>query len=326
MNYAHLIGVGAAVPKNVLTNADLEKMVDTDSEWIETRAGIKERHKSDDDEWVSDLAIEASKKAIEHSGMDPEDIDLIICATVTGDTTMPSIASMIQYYTGAKNAGAFDLGAACPGFLYGLNTANAYIKADLAKNILVIGAETTTKVVDYTDRGTCILFGDGAGAVVVSASEEDGGIIQSYTGGDGSLGNLLYLPGMRQRVPVSLEKDPIPLYVKMAGNEVYKYAVKSMVDSAKKVLKDSGYTPDDVKYLIPHQANIRIIEATAKRSGFPMDKVLVNIDRYGNTSSATIPLALNEAVKDGRIGKGDLLLGVSFGSGFSWGAVLFRWN
>ncbi len=324
--YAHIMGIGAFVPEGIITNADLEKMVETNSEWIETRAGIKVRHKASDDEWVSDLAIKASEDALEHAGIGPGDLDLVICATVTGDTTMPSIASMVQYYIGAKRAGAYDLGAACPGWIYGVTTANAFIRAGIFKNILVIGAETTTKVIDYTDRGTCILFGDGAGAVVVSASNENGGILTSHMGGDGSLGNLLYYPGLRGRIPVTLEPDPKPEYVKMLGNEVFKHAVKAMADSAQRVLDAAGYTVDDVKYLIPHQANIRIIEATAKRVKIPMERVLVNIEQYGNTSSATIPLALNEGVKDGMIQKGDLLLGVSFGSGFSWGAMLFRWQ
>jgi len=323
---AHLIGIGSAVPEAVLTNADLEKIVDTNSEWIETRAGIKERHKSGDDEWVSDLAIKASQRAIENAKISPGELDLVICATVTGDTTMPSIASVVQYYVKAKNAAAYDLGAACPGFIYGMVTADAFIRSRMFRKILVIGAETTTKVVDYTDRSTCVLFGDGAGAVVISDSNDDRGIISSHMGGDGSLGNLLYLPGMRGRVPVTLEKDPIPFYVKMAGNDVFKHAVKAMADSAAKVLDLAGCTIGDVKYLIPHQANIRIIDATARRAGFPMEKVLVNIERYGNTSSATIPLAMDEAVRDGRIQKGDLLLAVSFGSGFSWGAILFGWG
>ncbi|MCP4633642.1 MAG: ketoacyl-ACP synthase III [candidate division Zixibacteria bacterium] len=323
--YAHLIGIGSAVPEGVITNTDLEKMVDTNSHWIEARAGIKERHKTSDDEWVTDLATEASQKALKHAGISADDIELIICGTVTGDTTMPASASTVQYNIGATNAAAYDIGAACPGFLFGLTNAKAYIDSGMYNTILVIGAETTTKVVDYTDRNTCILFGDGAGAVVVSASEENGGILSTEMGGDGSLGNLLYLPGMRGIVPVTGERDPKPLFVKMAGNEVFKHAVKAMADSALNVINKAGYTADDVKYLIPHQANIRIIEATAKRAGIPMEKVIVNIELYGNTSSATIPIALDEAVKDGRIQKGDLLVGVSFGAGFSWGAVLFRW-
>ena len=323
--YAHLIGTGSAVPEKVLTNADLEKMVDTNSEWIESRAGIKERHITSDDEWVSDIATEAALKALDYAGMTPKDLDLIICATVTGDTTMPSSASIVQYNIGANGA-TFDLGSACPGFLYGLATAKAYILAGMFKNIMVIGAETTSKVVDFTDRNTCILFGDGAGAVIVSASNEEGGIMEIDMESDGSLGHLLYLPGMRQRIPVVKEKDPIPVFVKMQGNDLFKYAVKSMADSSLKVLDKAGLTLDDIKYLIPHQANIRIIEATAKRAGIPMDKVLVNIEKYGNTSSATIPIAFDEAVRDGRIQKGDALIGVSFGAGLSWGAVLFRWQ
>ena len=323
--HAHIVGIGSAVPDGILSNADLEKLVNTNSEWIEARAGIKERRKASDDEWVSDLATRASARAVEDADISPDELDLIICGTVTGDTTMPAIASIVQYNIKAKNASAFDLGAACPGFIYGLVTAKAFIKAGILKKILVIGAETTTKVVDYTDRNTCILFGDGAGAVVVSALEENGGILATDMATDGSLGYLLYLPGMRQRIPVTGEKTEKPLYVRMAGNEVFKYAVKAMADSAEKVLADAGYAVNDIKYLIPHQANIRIIEATAKRINIPMEKVLMNINLYGNTSSASIPLALDEAVKDGRVQKGDLLAAVSFGAGFSWGAVLFKW-
>ncbi|MBD3167856.1 MAG: beta-ketoacyl-ACP synthase III [candidate division Zixibacteria bacterium] len=322
--YAHLIGTGSSVPERVLTNADLEKMVDTDSEWIETRAGIKERRITSDDEWVSDLATEAARKALEHAGMSPKELDLIICATVTGDTTMPSAASIVQYNIGAGGA-TYDLGSACPGFLYGLATAKAYIESGMFRNIMVIGAETTSKVVDFTDRNTCILFGDGAGAVVITATEEEGGIMEVEMESDGALGHLLYLPGMRQRIPVLREKDPVPLYVKMQGNDLFKYAVKSMADSSVKVLEKGGLGIDDIKYLIPHQANIRIIEATAKRAGVPLEKVLINIEKFGNTSSATIPIAFDEAVRDGRIQKGDALVGVSFGAGLSWGAVLFKW-
>lgn len=324
---AIITGTGSSVPEKVLTNADLEKMVDTSDEWITTRSGIKERRIADPDTAASDLSLEASRKAMEEAGVKPEDLDLILIGTVTPDFLLPSTACVLQDRLGVKNAGVMDIVAACSGFIYGLSIAQAFIYSGKYKNILVVGVEVLSKITDWTDRNTCVLFGDGAGATIIQSSNDNNkGILATYLSGDGSLANLLHIPIGGTRTPLTKENiDKKGQYIKMEGNEVFKSAVRSMGDAALRVLKEAEIPSEEVDLLIPHQANIRIIEATAKRVKLPMEKVYVNIDKYGNTSSASIPIALDEARKSGRIKPGDITLLVAFGGGFTWGSAVIRW-
>lgn len=323
---ARIVGTGMAVPKRVLTNAELEKMVDTSDEWITARSGIKERRIADENTAASDLALEASLKALEEAKLKPEDLDLIIVGTVTGDFTLPSTACILQNRLGNKSAGVMDVVAACSGFIYGLSVAKAFVNIGQFKNVLVIGVEILSKFTNWDDRNTCVLFGDGAGAAIVQASEEEGGIISTYISGDGSLATLLHAPIGGTRTRLTKENFDLKQHnIIMAGSEVFKSAVRAMGDSAVKVIEQSGLKPEDIDLLIPHQANIRIIEATAKRLKMPMEKVYVNIDRYGNTSSASVPIALDEAKRKGKIKKGDKTVLVAFGGGFTWGAALIQW-
>lgn len=326
MKRAVIAGVGASIPSRVLTNADFEKMVETSDEWILTRTGIRERHVVENGTVGTDLAFEASLRALRDAGLSAEELDLILVGTVTPDYIVPSSASILQNRLGAKKAAAMDVVAGCTGFIYGLATANAFIQSGIYQNILVIGVEVLSSITDYTDRNTCVLFGDAAGAAVVRASEELGrGILATYLAADGSLANLLHVPIGGAVQPLTPENyNRRGQYIKMAGNEVFKSAVREMGDAAVNVLEQAGVAPEELKLLIPHQANIRIIEATAKRLELPMEKVFVNIDRYGNTSAASVPLALYEARCQGKVGKGDLVLMVAFGAGFTWGAVLAR--
>ncbi|HAD81213.1 MAG: 3-oxoacyl-ACP synthase [Candidatus Edwardsbacteria bacterium RIFOXYD12_FULL_50_11] len=326
MKYAAILGTGHFVPEKILTNADLEKIVETTDEWITQRSGIKERHISDEKTPTSKLCIEAARRALEAAGIKPEELDFIIIGTITPDMMFPSTACIVQAALGAKNAAAFDLSAGCTGFIYGLELARSLITADPRRKILVIGAEELTKITDWTDRGTCVLFGDGAGAAVLGAVDEDRGILGTYLGADGNLGDLLYMPGGGSLNPASHQTVDEKMHVvKMAGNKVFPHAVRNMLEASMKAMESAGITKDQLNLLIPHQANIRIIEAIAERLGAGADTVYVNIQKYGNTSAASIPIALDEAVREGRIKKGDLVMLVAFGAGFTWGAVLIRW-
>jgi 3-oxoacyl-[acyl-carrier-protein] synthase-3 len=326
MKYAAILGTGHFVPEKILTNADLEKIVETTDEWITQRSGIKERHVSDEKTPTSKLCIEAGRRALESAKIKPEELDFIMIGTITPDMMFPSTACIVQAALGAKNAAAFDLAAGCTGFIYGLELARSLITADPKRKILVIGAEELTKITDWTDRGTCVLFGDGAGAAVLGAVDEDRGILGTYLGADGNLGDLLYMPGGGSLNPASHQTVDEKMHVvKMAGNKVFPHAVRNMLEASMKAMESAGVTKDQLNLLIPHQANIRIIEAIAERLGAGADTVYVNIQKYGNTSAASIPIALDEAVREGRIKKGDLVMLVAFGAGFTWGAVLIRW-
>lgn len=323
---ARISGIGSAVPERILTNSELERMVDTSDEWIVTRSGIKERHIVDDEIASSDLATKAAKRAIEFAGITPSDIDLIIVATVTPDKLFPSTATIVQTNLGISGCPAFDISAACTGFIYGLTVAESFIKSGKYKTILVIGVEILTKFTDWNDRGTCVLFGDGAGAAIVTPTESEEGILGSYLSADGSLGHLLELPAGGSRMPITHDVLDANLHtIKMAGSEVFKSAVKSMDEAADKALEAANIKPEDINWVIPHQANIRIIEGLAKRLNQPMEKVIVTIHKYGNTSSSTIPIALVDAIREKKIKKGDLLLLVAFGGGFTWGGLVIRW-
>lgn len=324
---AAFLGVGRYAPEKVLTNFDLEKIVDTTDEWIIERTGVRERHIVTDDQAASDLAVPAARNALEAAGVPPEELDLIILGTVTPDFFFPSTACIVQDKIGAKNAGAFDLSAGCSAFIYGCNIAAQFIATGRYENILVIGVETLSKLMDMTDRNTCVLFGDGAGAAVLGPAKGDGGILATYMKADGSLGYLLEMPGGGSRQPPTHESLDARLhYIKMAGREVFKHAVRSMVEAAQYVLGEAGYTGEDVDTLIPHQANWRIMSVVADKLGIPHEKVFVNLDKYGNTSAASIPIALSEAVEQGRVKAGDLVLNVAFGAGFTWAANLVRWE
>jgi len=321
-----ILGTGSYVPEKILTNADLEKMVETTDEWITQRSGIKERHVSDENTPTSKLCIEAALRALAAAKIKPEELDFILVGTITPDMMFPSTACIVQAALGAKNAAAFDLAAGCTGFIYGLELGRSLIIADPKRKVLVIGAEELTKITDWTDRGTCVLFGDGAGAAVLGEVEEDRGILSTYLGADGNLGDLLYMPGGGSLNPASHKTvDEKMHFVKMAGNKVFPYAVRNMLEAATKALESAGISKEQLNLLIPHQANIRIIEAIAERLGAGNEKIYINIQKYGNTSAASIPIALDEAVRNGRIKKGDLIMLVAFGAGFTWGAVLIRW-
>jgi 3-oxoacyl-[acyl-carrier-protein] synthase-3 len=328
MPYARIVGTGSYAPEQVVTNADIERLVDTSNEWILTRTGIAERRRSRDDEATSDLAEVAARRALAAAGMDPLDLDMILVATVTPDMFFPSTACVLQERLGARRIGAMDLAAACSGFIYGLSVADGLIRTGAARRILLIGAETLTKIVDWTDRNTCVLFGDGAGAVVLAATEdEERRILTTHLFADGAKGRQLILPGGGSRHPLSQALLDSNLHtIKMDnGNEVFKLAVRAMEDAAITALKTVGRDIQDVDLFIPHQANLRIITAVGQRLGIPEKKVVVNIDRYGNTSAASIPLALDEAVRDRRVSPGDLLLLCAFGGGLTWGSAVIRW-
>jgi 3-oxoacyl-[acyl-carrier-protein] synthase-3 len=321
-----IIGTGSYVPEKVLTNKDLESIVDTSDEWIYSRTGMRERHIAAADQASSDLGAEAAKKAIADAGISAEDIDLIIVATLSPDMFFPSTACFVQEKIGAKNAFCYDLGAACSGFLYAMDTARAQIAAGAVKTVLVIGSEKMSTFIDWEDRSTCILFGDGAGAIVLQAGGEGRGVMQSVMGSDGSLSHLLSTPGGGSRNPMSHEMiDKKEHFLKMEGREVFKHAVKRMSDTVLQVLEKNEISSDEVKCFIPHQANIRIIDAISKRLGVG-DRMYSNVEKYANTSSAALAIALDEAVKDGTISKGDLVVLTVFGGGFTWGANILEWN
>lgn len=321
-----IAGTGSYVPERVLTNADLEKIVETSDEWIVTRTGIKERHIAPPEFAATDLALPASKLALEQAGLTPQDLDGIIVATVTPDQVFPSTGCLLQARLGAPQAWAFDLSAACSGFLYTLRMAQGMIASRQANNILVVGAELLSRLTNWEDRATCILLADGAGAAVLQPGDEDHRILSFALGGDGTYGNLIEMPAGGSRLPASEETVRQKLHtVHMRGNEVFKMGVRGMADVAQEVVEMAGYTPADIDLLVPHQANLRIIEATAKRLDIPMEKVFTNIQKYGNTSAASVPLALDEACRTGRLSSGSLVLMVVFGGGLTWGAALVRW-
>ncbi|MBD3183254.1 beta-ketoacyl-ACP synthase III [Candidatus Poribacteria bacterium] len=322
-----LIGTGSFAPEKTLTNFDLEKMVDTSDEWIRRRTGMVERHIVDENTASSDLAIQAALKAIEKANIDPEEIDLIVLPTVTPDMSFPSTACFVQKGIGASNAAAFDISAGCSGFPYGISIADQFIKSGTYKTVLVIAAETLSKITDWTDRSTCVLFGDAAGAAVFQATRDNKGVISSYLSADGNFsgGNLLSLPAGGSRNPASHETvDKRMHYIKMRGRELFKLGVKAMAESGLKALELGNLTLDDVTLCIPHQANKRIIDAVGERLGLPEEKMFINVDKYGNTSSATMAVALDEAIRNEKVGSGDIVLIVAFGSGLTWAAIAIR--
>lgn len=321
-----IAGTGAYLPERILTNAELETMVETTDEWIVTRTGVRERRIARQDEATSDMAIPAARAALAAAGLSPEDVDLLIVGTVTPDMPFPSTACLVQSAIGATKALCFDLSAACSGFLYSLETARGLLMSGLYETALVIGADKMSVVTDWEDRGTCILFGDGAGAVVLRGTVTHRGIMSVAVGADGGLGDLLMIPGGGSRNPASHATVDQHLHsVKMAGNNVFKHAVRCMTDAGREALEKAGLTVADVDWVIPHQANMRIIQAISERVEIPMDRFIVNLDRLGNTTAATVPLALDEAVRDGRIKRGEVLLMIVFGGGFTWGAAVVEY-
>ena len=319
-------GTGSYVPKKVLDNFDIAKKVDTSDDWIIERTGIKERRIASDSEAASDLCYEASKRALRAAEIKPRDIDLIIVATISGDMPMPSTASMLQKKLGAKKAGAFDLNAACSGFLYGLSVADKFIKTGASKKLLLVGVEVNSKFLDWKDRATCVLFGDGAGAVILEPTRGKRGILSTHLYSDGNMWDYINIPGGGSKHPPSAKtvKDGMH-YIKMKGNETFKVAVRTLEKLVIDTLKANAVKPSQLAMLIPHQANLRIISATAKRLKLPMSKVAVNLEKYGNTSSASIPIALDEVVRQGRIKKNDYVLLEAFGSGLTWASALIKW-
>jgi 3-oxoacyl-[acyl-carrier-protein] synthase-3 len=320
-----IVSTGRYLPERVLTNEDLEKMVETSDEWIRERTGIRERRLTRPDEGVAEMAANAARVAMERAGVEPGEIDIIVITTATSDRLLPSTACDVQAILRAGNAMAFDLAAACSGWLYGLTMAEGYLAAGRGEIALVVATEKMSSMVDWEDRSTCVLFGDGAGAAIVRKASGESGILSAHHKSDGALGNLLYRPAGGAAIPMSREVlDNKEHLLKMSGREVFKNAVRSMADAADTALQQAGFTGDDIDLLIPHQANIRIINATAKYAGIPMDKVYVNVDRYGNMSSASIPVALDEAKEEGLVGPGSLILTAAFGSGFTWSGMTIR--
>ncbi len=324
---AHVTGWGRYAPAQVLTNADLETMVDTSDEWIRTRTGIRERRVAAANETTASMGAVAGLRAIHTAGLQPDDIELILLATLTPDYWMPSTAALVKEAIGNTRATAFDVMAACSGFVYGFATAQAYIQAGLAKHVLVIGSELLTRFLDYTDRSTCILFGDGAGAVVLSASDQPGGALGVEMTTEPQGAYMIWLPAGGSKSPPSAETIARgEHYVRMEGNQTYRFATKTMATTALESIRRSGLEPADIDLFIPHQANVRIIEAVAKGLDLPMDKMFINLDRYGNTSAASVPIALAEAVNEGRVEVGDNVTMVAFGAGFTSGAVTVEWT
>ncbi|HHU75992.1 MAG TPA: ketoacyl-ACP synthase III [Firmicutes bacterium] len=323
---AGIVSTGRALPVVRLTNFDLEHMVETSDEWITTRSGIKERRIISGDETNSGLSEIAARIALEKAGLKPEEIDILIVATVTADQLLPSSACLVQAKLNAHRAAAFDLAAGCTGFLYGLTVGQQFIETGAAKNILLIGVDTLSPIVDWTDRNTCVLFGDGAGAVVLQRVEEGRGILASKMYSDGTKAELLDIPAGGSKRPTTVRTlEERAHYIRMNGPEIFKFAVKIMVESTTNVLELCGKKPADLDFIVPHQANVRIINAACKRLGLSDSQVLVNIQRYGNMSSATIPVVLDEALEEGKIKQGDLLTLVSFGAGLTWGAAVLNW-
>ena len=321
-----IIGTGSYLPERVLTNAELEKTVDTNDEWIVTRTGIKERRIAADDESTSDLAANAARAAMENAGITADEIDLILVATITPDMFFPSTACFVQTKIGAKNAACFDVSAACSGFLYAVEIAQQFITSHTYDTILVIGAEKLSSIVDWTDRNTCVLFGDGAGAAILRHRGGGHGVISTFMGSDGGLSDILYIPGGGSKFPINKDNADQRLNcIKMNGKETYKHAVTSMLEATQRVLADANLKPEDLACIIPHQANLRIIEAIAHRLKIPMDRFMINLDRYGNTSAAAVAIALDEANRTGRMQVGDYVLLVVFGGGLTWASSVIQW-
>jgi 3-oxoacyl-[acyl-carrier-protein] synthase-3 len=323
---ARISGTGSSVPPGTLTNQDLERMVDTSDEWITERTGIKLRHVGTSEMATSDMCVEAGLRALESAGAQADEIDMLIVGTVTPDQVLPSTACIIQDKMALRRAACYDIVAACTGFIYGLSVAEQFVRSGSCRKVLVIGAEKLSSIVDWEDRSTCVLFGDGAGAAVVEACEPPRGILSTYLMSDGRLREFLYVPGGGSRHPSSEKtvRDRMH-YIRMSGNNVFKHAVRAMGDASERVLKDAGVASGELDYFIPHQANLRIIQATAERVGVPKEKVYVNVDRLGNTSSASIPIALDELHRAGKLRDGALVGVVAFGGGFTWGAAVMRW-
>jgi 3-oxoacyl-[acyl-carrier-protein] synthase III len=322
---AGIIGMGHAYPEGILTNADLEKIVDTSDDWITSRTGIKQRHKAAENEYTSQFGVLAARQALERAGVDASEVDLIVCATTTPDQIMPSTGALIQAQLGANNAAGMDVFAACSGFLYGLTMVESMIRTGQIRYALVIGAEVLTKYVDYTDRSTCVIFGDGAGAALLGPVNSGKGILATKIRSDGRYEEQLYAPGGGTKLGTTHKTiDDRQHFFKMKGNELFKVAVRSMADIAAEMLEKSGYTVDDVDVVIPHQANQRITDAVASRLGVPEEKVFSNIAEHGNTSSASIPIAMDECIESGRIKEGSLVLLTAFGGGVTWGGTVIR--
>lgn len=320
--YSRILGTGRYLPDRVLTNADLEHMVETTDEWIQTRTGIKRRHIAADGETTADLAEAAARRALDAAGVDASEIDLILVGTTTADQVFPNMGCLLQDRLDIHGCPAFGLEAACSGFIYALSVANCFIVAGNARRALVVGAETLSRMLDWEDRGTCVLFGDGAGAVVLGPADEPG-ILSCHLGADGRYKDLLYHPYGTSRIqrPEDTERP----YIQMRGNEIFKVAVKTLENIVDETLEANGLSCSAIDWLVPHQANIRIIQATAKRLGMPMEKVILTLEDHGNTSAASVPLALDTAVRDGRIKRGDLLMLEAFGGGLTWGSALIRY-
>ena len=323
MAFARIAGTGSYLPEKVLTNDDLAKFVDTSDEWIVSRTGIRERHVAADGETTGDLAYHAAVRALEAAGVDASELDLIVLGTTTPDLIFPSTACLLQARLGANGCPAFDVNAACSGFIYALSVADKFIRSGAAKTALVVGAETLTRMLDWTDRSTCVLFGDGAGAVVLKADEETG-ILSTHLHADGGKKELLWNP-VGVSAGFKLDEPNAGVKVMMTGNEVFKHAVKALDSVVEETLEANGLDRHEIDWLIPHQANLRIIEATAKRLDMPMDRVVVTVDKHGNTSSGSVPLALDAAVREGKIQRGQLVLLEAFGGGFTWGSALLRY-
>ncbi len=315
------------VPKRVMTNFELEKLVDTSDEWIRTRTGITQRHIAAKNEASSDLSSEVAEQLLKNRGIAADEIDIIIIATVTPDHFTPSTAAIVQNNIGAKNAWGFDLSAACTGYLYGLETGSKFISSGKYDKVMVIGVDTMSSILDFADRNTCVLFGDGAGGAILEPSTSNLGIIDSILHMDGSGGGYLHVPGGGSRIPATIESvEAKKHYIIQDGKKVFKFAVKGMADVSEKILEQNNMTGDDINLFIPHQANKRIIDAASERCNISKEKVLVNIDRFGNTTAGTIPIGMNEAVNNGRIQHGDIILLAAFGAGFTWGSMLLKWE
>ena len=325
--YAHITGWGMAIPERVLTNHDLAQMVDTSDEWIRDRTGIHERRIASDEQTTASLAVQAALKALEVANLSPEDLDLVIVSTSSPEHIFPATACLVQDAIGASNAGAFDLLAACTGFIYALHLGAQSIRTGAVKNILVIGAETLSRFTNWSDRNTCILFGDGAGAFVLQASEEPGGVLSGVLRSDGSGGDLLTLPAGGSRQPASQDTIDKGLhFIHMNGREVYRFATRVMAQATREAVEKAGLTMNDISLIVPHQANKRIIEAAARGLEIPLERCIINVERYGNTSTASIPIATIEALQAGRLHRGDRVVFVGFGAGLTWGAVTVQWS
>ncbi len=323
---AVISGTGMSVPERVVTNADLEKLVDTSDEWIRTRTGIRERHVAREDECMSKFAVEASRRALEAAAVDAKDVDLVVCATVTPDMPIPATSCSIQQQLGCGKAAAFDMQAGCSGFIYAQSVAKQFLLTSRCSHILVIGAELLTKFVDWSDRTTCVLFADGAGATLMSAGEAPRGVLASVMHTDGNMGDFITLEAGGTLHPPSEETLRRGMhFIRMRGNETFKIAVRMLEDVAREALDQAGIPAERVDWFIPHQANLRIIDAVAKRLAIPEERCCVNVDRYGNTSAASIPIALDEAVRSGRVRAGDVVLMAAFGAGLTWAASVVRW-